>query len=400
MQWDVIVIGAGPAGCFTAAKIARAGFKTLVIEEHSEIGRPVQCAGLISPRALELSGADDSVVINRLKGLLVLSPLGAGLQVESENDIALAIDRSSFDRNLAENAQEAGAIFLKGMRTERIEPEKDGFLVHVSGIENHSAFKTKLLIGADGANSSVAEWLRLERSAYKAVMYSAEAEMKNRDPGLISIFLGRNLAPGWFGWIIPLDEKACRVGTGYALMKPDASPRQYFQHMTEVYPQFFKELKITKYTGGWVPLGRMPRIYAFHAMLVGDAACQVKPVSGGGIFMGLRGAHLCAQTAIEALSENNLSEEKLSSYQRRWEEDMREEIDCAMMLRQRFMDFGDEDIDLAIRLLSKPSFKELIIKNGDIDYPSQLAKKLLSLIPADGRALKSALKLAEKIRLI
>lgn len=392
MDWDAVVIGAGPAGCFTAMQIAKSGYKVLIIEEHQQIGRPVQCSGLISPRAVQLAGVDKSLVINRLTELRVLSPLGSSLHVKSNRALALAIDRAAFDEDLALKAENAGAVLLKGIKAEAAERISGGFRLTASDKNKKNiTVDTKIMIGADGVNSKVAEWLALKRNHSKAVMFAADVKLKNPDRGLISIFLGRDLAPGWFGWIIPLDSETCRIGTGYALVRPEYSPQHYFQLLTNHYPQIFKDYKMIRYTGGIVPLGLMPRIYASNSMLVGDAACQTKPISGGGIYMGLRGAQICGKTAVEALNEDNLSEEKMSSYQTLWEKEIAEEINSSMKLRESFLDFRDEDIDLIIRFLSRPKCQNLILKYGDIDYPSHIASKLISFSPWKNSLLKAVL---------
>ncbi len=399
MEWDVIVIGAGPAGCFTAMQIVPFGFKVLIIEEHQEIGWPVQCAGLISPRTMELAGVDKSVLINHLTGFRVFSPLSASLDVESSSALALAINRTAFDQELAAKAENAGAVLLRGLRVDGIERISRGYRLTAAGKNKRNVtLDTKLLIGADGANSKVAKWLQLNHNNPKAVMYAADAELKCANTGLINIFLGQNLAPGWFGWIIPLDAKTCRVGTGFALVQPQCSPQHYFQQLVNNYPQIFKDLKIIRYTGGTVPLGLMPKIYSSHAMLVGDAACQTKPISGGGIYMGLRGAQICGQIAVEALSEGNLSETKMSRYQKLWKKEMGKELIRAMTYRESFLDFSDKDIELVIRFLSKPRCQKLILKYGDIDYPSHLAKKFFG--PWKNSLFKVALRIADHAHLL
>ncbi len=394
MDWDVVVIGAGPAGCFTAKRIALSGFKVLILEEHQEIGYPVQCAGLISPRAFELAGSDKNTVLNNLTGLSVHSPLGAVFNAKGDNALAMAIDRVKFDQELAAKAENAGAVLKKGVKVDGATRIEGGYRLTVAG--SSKAIDTKLLIGADGVNSGVSKWLQLSRPNIKAVMYAADARMQCADKSSISIFLGKNLAPGWFGWIIPLDEKTCRVGTGYALVQSDYSPQHYFKELVDQNPQIFKDLEIIRYTSGITPIGKMPRIYSANAMLVGDAACQTKPISGGGIYLGLRGAFLCSQIAVEALREDNLSEVKMSSYQKLWEKEMEEERASAMKLRESYLEFSDEDIDLVIRFLNKPIYHKFILKHGDIDYPSNLGKKLLSLVLKKNSLLKATLGIAGK----
>ncbi len=400
MEWDVVVIGAGPSGCFTAQQIALSGFKVLVIEEHQEIGLPVQCAGLISSRAMRLAGIDKSVVINEFSGLHVFSPLGSSMYLESNREAPLAINRAAFDQQLGAKAENAGAIVVKGLKIDGTQRITDGFRLTATDNNKTVTMNTKLLIGADGSHSKVARWLELNCNNPNAVMYSVDAELESSDTHLISVFLGQNIAPGWFGWIIPLDSKTCRIGTGYALIQPKYSAEHYFQEMVKLYKQNFRNLKIISCAGGTVPLGLMPKIYSPHAMLVGDAASQIKPISGGGIYMGLRGAQICGQVAVEALNEGDLSEIKLSKYQKLWEMEMGEEITCAMSHRECFMDFSDEDIELILRFLNKPLNKKLILKYGDMDYPSHLAMKLLRLGPWRNSFLKAALRISDYAHLI
>lgn len=401
MDWDVLVVGAGPAGCFAAMQIAASGFKVLVIEEHKEIGRPVQCSGLISPRAVELAGVDKSIVLNHLSGMHVYSSLGTSLQAKSSHDLALAVDRAAFDQELAAKAENAGALLLKGVKAESAERIPGGFRLTATGqSQKPFTLTTKMLIGADGTDSHVSKWLGLKRDNPKAVMFAADVRLHNPEPDLMNVFLGQDFAPGWFGWIIPLNGETCRVGTGYALVSSAQSPRQLFGQFTDHYPQIFKDYTVMRYTGGNVPLGSMPKIYASGAMLVGDAACQTKPISGGGIFMGLRGAQLCAKTAVEALCEENLSEESLSRYQALWDEEMKEEADSAMKLRKSFLNLTNEDIDRILRFLNKPKYQTMISQYGDIDYPSGLARRLISFSPWINQLLLAALKLADSANFI
>ncbi len=394
MIYDTIVVGAGPSGCSAAERLATEGFSVLILEEHRKVGEPVQCAGLISPRTLQVSGVTEDVVINRLTGVRVFSPLGARLDICAGREHALAVDRAAFDRYLAERAQEAGAELLTGARVRDLQRTGTGYRVtaYISG--NCTAFDARLVIGADGANSLVAKKLALPAGKNpRAVMYAADVELHREDTSLVDIFLGRQLAPGWFGWVIPLNKHLCRVGTGHAFCRRKHSPSYLFRNIIRSFPEHFRDMKIIRYTGGIVPMGLAPRIYAPHALLVGDAACQTKPISGGGIYLGLRGAQVCAAVAARALREDDLSEKKLARYQQLWEEEFAEEINCGVGHRQSYLRFSDSDIDQLLRFLDKPYWKSLILKHGDIDYPSWLARRLFSAGPWMQKFVRAALAL-------
>lgn len=394
MKYDVIVVGAGPAGCFTAEYLACEGYKVLVLEEHENVGEPVQCAGLISPRTFQLAGLSESIIINKLTGVRVFSPTGACLDIDTRRVHAVAVDRAAFDRDLACRAQDAGALLCTGCRVKGLERIAGGYQVIAKKDGTRVTFEARLIIGADGANSRVAKWLGLENNASRAVMYAADVELARSDIGLVDIFVGQRMAPGWFGWAIPLDEKTCRVGSGYAFSNKKISPRYFFQHIVDQFPEYFKEMKIIRYTGGTVPMGLMPKIYAPHAMLVGDAACQTKPISGGGIYLGMRAAQVCAQVAVQALQMDNLSEKNLVSYQQWWHEQFGVEIRSGIGHRESYLDFTDQDIDQLIRFLNKPYWKKMIIKYGDIDYPSRLAGQLFNAGPWMQKFIKAALGVA------
>jgi digeranylgeranylglycerophospholipid reductase len=396
LEWDVVIVGAGPSGCFTAQQIASAGFKVLLIEEHEKIGEPVQCAGLISPRAVKLAEISQDLIINNLTSLRVFSLLGSNCLLKSRDILAQAIERGAFDKILAERAVKSGAELLLGTTAKDVEAISGGYrLTLADKYKRKLEIDTRLLIGADGANSMVARWLNLTHDNPKAVMFAADVELQPFNTGCADVFLGQDLAPGWFGWIIPLSSNVCRVGSGYALINSSRSPRHFFEMLVDKYPHYFKGMRIIRQTGGVVPIGLMPKIYAAHAMLVGDAACQVKPISGGGIYLGLRGALLCGQLAVKALQEGNLTEKALATYQKKWEQEMGEEIACGLAYRKCYLDFTDQDIDRLIRLLDQTVCQNLIMKHGDIDHPSLLAKKLFNLTPWWNNFFKLSLKMAD-----
>jgi geranylgeranyl reductase family protein len=386
MQYDVAIVGGGPAGCTVAKHIAKANHRVLVIEDHDTIGEPVRCSGLVSPRTMEIAGISDRIIINQFKDARVYSPLGGQISIKSDRVKAVAVDRASFDREIAVHAREAGADIILGTRAKGIERTTSGYRINVEKNSHSFYIDARLLIGADGVNSLVAKWLGLKRKMPVARMYAADVELERTDINNVDIFLGQSLAPGWFGWVIPLDRKTCRVGTGYTcqndvLNNKNQSPRYYFHQMVKQYPNYFKGLKILHYTGGSVPFGMTPKIYAANAMLVGDAAIQTKPISGGGIYFGLIGAELCSKVADQALNKDNLSESALSKYQKMWKKRTEGEIRCCTGYREAYESFRDEDIDSLLRFLEHPYWQGLIARYGDIDYPSWIARHLAFATP-------------------
>ncbi|RJQ29634.1 MAG: NAD(P)/FAD-dependent oxidoreductase [Peptococcaceae bacterium] len=394
MQYDVIVVGGGPVGCAVGRDIAAAGRRVLILEEHSRPGEPLQCAGLISTRTFSLSGVSRQVIQHRLKGVRLYSPAGQLMDLAGERVYALAVDRVAFDRDLAGQAVAAGAEMVPSARVTALAHVPGGVRAQVRRDGGSEVFTGRLVVGADGHNSLVARWLGLPPPLEKVPMYSAEVELEEQAQSLMTVFLGRNLAPGWFGWIIPLGAGRARVGLGAAdrTASGKCNLRLLFNELTEQYPRLFRGMKIVRSTGGVVPLGWRERTYGPYAMLAGDAACHVKPISGGGLFLGLTAARCCAGTALRALDAEDYSEQFLSSYQQAWEAQIGGEIKCGLHHRQIFLDLSDREMDCLIGFFNKPYWRRLVLKHGDIDYHSRLAGKLSGAPPWARRFVTGGLK--------
>ena len=396
VNYDVIVVGGGPAGCAVARDMAVSGFRVLVLEEHRHIGEPVQCAGIVSLRTLDLAKVSRRVVLHALKGMHVHSPLGTILELAGHRTYAVAVDRGRFDQELAAQAAGAGAVIICNLRVRDIAVNNRGVRVSACRGAGREEFYGRLLIGADGFNSLVASRLGLASPVEKVAMYAAEVEVPRLQQSLMHVFLGRETAPGWFAWLVPAGAGRARVGTGVSgiLKRRSFHPKRLFDDVQKNHPDFFGDMRVVHSTGGWVPVGYRRKTYGNRVMLVGDAACQVKPVSGGGIYLGLKGAAHCARVAAAALQSDRLDD--LSGYQKAWEQDFGEEIRSGLKYRQAFLGFSDRDMEFLVRYLNKPSWQRMILRYGDIDHPSRVGEKLSIAGPWAERLAPAALGLIIK----
>ncbi len=377
-RYDAVVVGAGPTGCVVSRRVAEAGFSVLLVEEHDEVGRPNHCAGLITPRALSLAELyPDGLVQNELSGAIIRSVSGRKISIGGDKTHAVAINRPQLDARLAVEAQESGAELILGTRATRFERNGYGVRVHLDNSHHDQVVEARLLIGADGANSTVARWAQLPGPSEVVKAVNAVARLPDCDTDFVEVFVGRSIAPGWFGWIIPLGKDHARVGVGTTR----GSPTRYLKEIMTAFSSRFRKTEILSIAGGAIPLGLPRRIHSDHTMLVGDAACQVKYTSGGGVYTGLLAARNCADTAARALSEDDLSAESLGRYQTSWLEQMGEEMRLGMLLRRLFVRLGDDDFDKVLHVLRSQTLGDMISSYGDIDHPSRLAMRLVSLLP-------------------
>lgn len=372
--YDAVVVGAGPAGSATARDIAAKGFRTLLLEEHGEIGKPRHCSGLITPRTLELAGTDPGIVLNELRGGFVNVSSGARLCLDGQKVHAVAVDRVQFDRQLARHAQEKGADLQPHTRLVAIERENKGLLLSLNRKGRRQVVATRLLVGADGAQSLVAKWMGAKALQNDTMVgLGAEVKLKTERQDFVEVFLGNSIAPGFFAWIIPLAEGYARLGIA---TNDGKRPIHYLRDLMNAFPNFFAGAEVERYYGGLIALKRLARIYGDNVMLVGDAAGQVKPTSGGGIYAALIGARQCAEVATLALAQGDLSALSLSRYQAMWQSGMGGELDRGWDLRRAFLSLNDSDLARLTDILRSPRIRSLISRYGDIDYPSQLALRL------------------------
>ncbi len=368
MNYDVVVIGAGPAGSIASRYAALNGAKTLLIEEHASIGSPVQCTGLISRAALEeCEIGEGNFVLNRMKGAFVYSPNCEELEVKGKEIKAYVIDRKIFDRKLAERALDEGVDLL--LRTRFVGMSKEKIFVISKGEKKE--IHANIIVGADGIQSSVARAAGLPKC--KKILSGAqfEAPYDAKDNEFVEIFTGNEIAPGFFAWAVPFKGFA-RIG----LAKSNDMPALYYLEKLlghKIVASRYKGSR-TEYVFGGIPIGMPEKTVCNNVMLVGDAAGQVKPTSGGGIYMGA----VCAKIAGEVAAKASRGEARIEEYEKRWRSAVGRELAIGMRIHKSFGKLSDENLNEFVAFLNKPEIREIITEHGDIDHPSILLQKLIS----------------------
>jgi geranylgeranyl reductase family protein len=385
-DYDVIIVGAGIAGSATGSSIAEQGNRVLILEEHREVGRPVQCAGLVTPRIFQFI-PENGCILNKVSGARIYSPNGNILEIDAGETKALVIDRVKFDQGLLESAIHKGCEVWLGAKA--ITAKRNNGLVEVAVLKNGEEFKikSKLLIGADGVQSKIAYWFGLKGPKFILSGFGAEMSGVDIDPKFVEIYLGNNVAPNFFSWVVPKAEKRhngytpARVGLACTKSKKNA-----YQYYTQLFshPILGKKLsssKIVQYIAGGVPIGMVPKSYSDNLLLVGDSAGQIKPTSGGGIYTSMVCAKHCANTANLALENNDFGSKVLRSYHKAWQDEIGKELKHGFRLNKVYMHLTDAQLEDGFKLLGEKNILDLISHEGDIDYPSKLTTKLFKKIP-------------------
>lgn len=378
-NYDVVIAGGGPVGALVGRRVGAKGFDVLILEEHQQVGKPVQCAGLVSQRTIDwarLKKTDD-VVLNVIYGVRFVSPGGYELEIESDKAKAVVIDRTAFDRSMMKNALDSGCDVRLRSRFMRAKRKGDGLSVEYREGDILKSVDTKLLVGADGAQSAVRRTFGFPEPSEFLSGFEVELENLKMEENIVHVFLGRDVAPGFFLWAIPCGGTV-RVG----LCSTDGFAYSNLQKFLGSNQANFLDVgKPLHLMAGSIPIGFMKRTVADNVLIVGDAAAQVKPLSGGGLYPGLECARICGQVVVESLENGDYSADFLKRYQNRWQKGIGKEIRNGLKFRKLFLRLKDEQLDELTRTLDRDDLRETIGKYGDIDYPSKLTQPLLKKAP-------------------
>jgi len=369
--FDVIVVGGGPAGLTAARHARREGAAVLVIEQYGPAGDADRCAGLVSPRTIDALEPSRLNTLRSFRSAWLTGPDGRRVEICADETKALVIDRAQLNRQLAADAMAEGVILQTQSRV--VSCRQGTVCVRRQGSNPLKQFHGSVIIGADGPSSRIAVWAGLSLPpdrvfAQQAVLASLASPVDE-----IEIFLGHEAAPGFFAWAVPAEPGTLRVG----LATSDA---------TAVMPCFHRHLE--RYTGRIVPASRVggiipvdvsPRTVAPGLLLVGDAAGQVKPLSGGGLYVGASCARIAGRIAARAARAGSPDnrDQILASYEASWRELLGHELRFGRVVHRARQRMSDHQLRSVLDLADHPGIKQVLSQSGDIDYSSRILDALI-----------------------
>jgi geranylgeranyl reductase family protein len=343
----------------------------------------MNCAGLITPRVFDIfSIPKNNIIQNEIKGAHIHSPTGSVLTIGGDRIHAVSIDRTELDKYFIKQLdKEITTLYLR----EKILSAQS----HKTTIElvtaSNKILTCKCVIGADGPFSKIRDVCGFPKPKEFIRGIGAIVSNISLHPDFVEIFIGERIAPGFFAWMIPINKDGTKARIGLCVSrKCKHSPLYYYQKMFKKFPTsaFLKNVKIEKKNGGIIPLGALSQTVDKNVLLVGDAAAQVKPTSGGGIYSGLISARCCVNTINKAFSDHGFSSEVLQTYHQEWKKEIGKELNMGMQFRKLYTKLTDKDFDKYIQKFNQMSIKRIINEKGDIDYPSHLLRPLLKRMPS------------------
>lgn len=359
---QVAIIGAGPAGLATAIKLKQEGFDSIVLEEHPSIGNPENCSGLISKKGVDDLGLDVSeCLMNKIRGAKIYAPNGEMIKVTRNSTVAYLTNREKFDLMLLKKARELNIHVATN--TKLIDVRKNTLFVQAGG--RGEIRKAEIIVGADGVNSTVRHLMNIETKKENFVHTMQATATGEFEKEYVSVYTG-DFAKGFFGWVIPIDEKRAKIGIGSYLGENISSN---FKTFVEEKLPGVKTYKTKSFLVPYSP--PMKKIVKDNMMLVGDSAFQVKATTGGGIIFGMKAGNILANTIADHFKHKT----PLTDYEKRMS-NLNRELLMHWKIRKYANSIEGEKANILFNKLKAKGINEFLEEHGEMDEPSLFISKL------------------------
>lgn len=378
-NFDVVVVGAGPAGSLAAKYAALGGVDVLFVDRKHEIGTPVQCAGF-TPDAAEIEnlipGLSLPKEMKKIPKQTILAKTAKqrlyspDLKMKEFDVNGYVLDRRLFDLDLAEQATDAGAELLCGTAVKSVLSGASKHTIRLNGVFGKIDVTAKVIIGADGPSSLIGKTFGFPQPVEYERGIGFEYKMTNVDidTDSLEMFFGNKYVPGGYIWIFPEGDGKANVGIGLrrSLCTEKLSARDFLNRFIREHPIASEKLKggkITSIIGGVIPVSGAPERTATNSvMLAGDAAGHIMATNGGGIPFAIAAGKIAGDVAAEAVLEDKCGRGlSVADYDNRWRADFGDALESSVQARKMMDKFlvSDRRMNAAFKFLPADKLKEM-----------------------------------------
>lgn len=391
IKTDVLVVGSGPAGSTAAKHAALGGADVILMDKKAEIGAPKRCAEGVSKNGLKRVGVEVNPrwVTRELDGVRLVAPDGTDVWLTTDTieipEAGYILERKIFDKYMAMDAARAGAqIFIK-TQAKGVRKDGDGFIVTCEKMGELFEIKCKILIAADGPESHVARWAGLKTTYNKpknmesGIQYEM-CNVKLQDQNVIEFFFG-SVAPGGYVWIFPKEGDIANVGLAVIAEMAEKPAIEYLDDFVKTNPALKDAQPVEMNVGGDPVGGIHKKIYFDNLMVVGDAASQVNPLTGGGIISGMTGGMHAGKVAADAIKDEDYSAKRLKEYDTNLRDAIGDEMKKYLKVKDYLLSLSDKELNsVAV------AFQDVEFEKANTE---ELVKNLIKVSP------KAVLKLGK-----
>ena len=375
MPYDVVVVGAGPAGSLTARYAAAGGARTLLIEKRQEIGSPVRCGEGIARHFLDECAIafDKKWVAQEVSGAKVIAPNGTAFKIDERyagNEVGLVLERDAFDKALAKDAAKAGAdVWVKTTAVGLLRDNGRVTGVRVKRLNEEFNLEAGCVVGADGFESQVGRWAGIKTLLKAAdITGTLQYRLTNIDPDpdfphYCEFYLGNEVAPAGYVWVFPKDECTANVGIGVSLnkLKGKMDIKAYLDRWIAKDPRFRRAQFLDMVTGGVSTSPPIPETVRDGVALVGDAARMIDPITGGGIGNGCRAGRILGEVLASCAKAGDYSKAALQPYESGWRAILEEQLWRNWVAKNKLATLSDEAFNKIVDVLSTANLTKLSV---------------------------------------
>jgi geranylgeranyl reductase family protein len=370
-DFDVVIVGAGPVGSTIAYYLCNNGLNVAIVEKKKQIGYPLQCAGILSSHIFDTNVLPDEVILNEVKGAF-LHTQNHILNVKKDTSVAYIIDRVAYDEFLFKRAIQCG-VKLINQKVNEVDNEKG-----IVFLSNNQEITSKIIIGCDGYNSILSDGIGNVQNNFLASQLLVEIDdenmklFRNSDEVIedyVDTYLLKDILPG-FLWIIPLKNNLFRIG-----LFSNQSHKKQDEILNNFLNDNFRFNVIEKYKGFIPVFNDKNQMVNNRLLLIGDAAGQVKPTSGGGLQIAFEACKMACRYITEAIDEDDMG--ILEGYQTEFQDKYLKEFNYQFKVQNTLDLCSDDDLDYLFLKLKENDGERLISEYGDMDTQSKLVKEFI-----------------------
>ena len=368
-MYDVIVVGAGPIGSYTAYLLAKEGLDVGIFEKNPVIGKDVNCTGIISVECLKKFDLPEEIILRQVDSIRAIAPSGDYLRYQSATPLAYIVNRSLFDQQINKMAIKEGAITHLHAKAEEINITDRAFNIKVKTEEGEQVFSSKVGVIATGF-----ELHSLHKMFRKPAdfLFGIQKDVKMEDIRDVEVYFGEKIAPGSFAWVVPTYGASAKIGL-IVKKNPADFLKRFIRHplIAERMRSDVNDVKCSP-----IPVRRIPKSYAERLVIVGEAAGQVKATTGGGIYFGMLCSEIAVQSIIKAIRYKDYSEKAFHEYEHSWRKKLEPELRAGAMLRRIYSRLSDRQIDFLMDLAKRDGVLPLLQK-ADFDWHKDIISYLI-----------------------
>ncbi len=377
---DVLVVGSGPAGATAAKETSKKGLDTLLVEKRQEIGSPIRCAEGVGKSIENHVDLKKELISKDVVGAKVFSPSKEWFEMTEEvagNEVGYILDRRKFDRFLVEKAIEEGSEVKLRTRAESFKRENQKIRTKVIRNGKELEIKTDVLIAADGVESRLAQLADVTDSLNLNNLVSCAqylvTGLNHIDLDFTHFHLGKDFAPGGYAWIFPKGKDKANIGLGIQPTMAEKRPIDYLDDFLDRIN--VKKDKVIEEIFGAVPVAPpLDEAIDDNFLIIGDAARQSDPITGGGIINAIKAGEYAAEAIKEAKEKGEFKKQNLMTYENKRKENIAKKNERNFKLKELFQSLNDKQYDSIIGSLVGSDFDKLSVES--------IVEKLLTENPA------------------